>query len=138
MLKTVRIMFCYISENIFISLKMLIAWRVPLWCSRIRIWLVTAVAWVTTMAWVWSLAQEFLYTIGATKKNLFAWKKWKWHSRFSAHVNVLIILMFFRVLLPKQTAKKNKKRRFPLWLSGNEPNWYPWGCRFDPWPRSVG
>ena len=27
---------------------------------------------------------------------------------------------------------------FPLWLSGNEPNWYPWDCRFNPWPCSVG
>ena len=23
-------------------------------------------------------------------------------------------------------------------LSGNEPNWYPWGWGFDPWPRPVG
>ena len=23
---------------------------------------------------------------------------------------------------------------FLLWLSLNEPDWYPWGCRFDPWP----
>lgn len=61
-------MFCYISENIFISLKMLIAWRVPLWCSRIRIWLVTAVAWVTTMAWALSLAQELVHAVGMDKK----------------------------------------------------------------------
>ena len=27
---------------------------------------------------------------------------------------------------------------FLLWLSGSKPDWYPWGCRFDPWPRSVG
>ena len=26
----------------------------------------------------------------------------------------------------------------PLWLSSNEPNYYPWGCRFDLWPCSVG
>ena len=26
---------------------------------------------------------------------------------------------------------------FPLWLFGNEPNYYAWGCRFDPWPHSV-
>ena len=25
-----------------------------------------------------------------------------------------------------------------LWLSGNEPYWYPWGCGFNPWPHSVG
>ena len=27
---------------------------------------------------------------------------------------------------------------FPLWLSGNKPNYYPPGCRFDPWPCSGG
>ena len=27
---------------------------------------------------------------------------------------------------------------FLLWLSGNEPDWHPWGCGFDPWPLSVG
>ena len=26
---------------------------------------------------------------------------------------------------------------FPSWLSSNEPGQYPWGCEFDPWPRSV-
>ena len=26
---------------------------------------------------------------------------------------------------------------FPLWFSGNKPDWYPWGCRFDPRPCSV-
>ena len=25
-----------------------------------------------------------------------------------------------------------------LYLSGNKPNWYPWGRRFHPWPCSVG
>ena len=23
-------------------------------------------------------------------------------------------------------------------VSGNESNYYPWGCNFDPWPHSVG
>ena len=27
---------------------------------------------------------------------------------------------------------------FPSWLSGNEPDWYPWRRKFDPWPRSGG
>ena len=27
---------------------------------------------------------------------------------------------------------------FPLWLSGNEPDYYPWGCGFNPWPHPVG
>ena len=29
------------------------------------------------------------------------------------------------------------EEEFPLWHSGNESNSYPWGCGFDPWPRSV-
>ena len=29
-------------------------------------------------------------------------------------------------------------QEFPLWCSGNKSNWYPWGCRFDPCPCSVG
>ena len=29
-------------------------------------------------------------------------------------------------------------KEFPLWQSGNKSNWYTWGCRFDPWPLSVG
>ena len=24
-----------------------------------------------------------------------------------------------------------------MWLRGNEPDWCPRGCGFDPWPRSV-
>ena len=27
---------------------------------------------------------------------------------------------------------------FPLLLSGNKPDYYPQGCGFNPWPRSVG
>ena len=27
---------------------------------------------------------------------------------------------------------------FPLWHSGNEADWDPWGCRFDPCPCPVG
>ena len=37
-----------------------------------------------------------------------------------------------------EIKKKKKKQEFPLWLSGNEPNYYPRGHKFDPWPRSVG
>ena len=25
-----------------------------------------------------------------------------------------------------------------MWCNGNESDQYPWGCRFDPWPHSVG
>ena len=31
-----------------------------------------------------------------------------------------------------------KQLEFLLWLRGNEPNEYPWGCGFDPQPCSVG
>ena len=29
-------------------------------------------------------------------------------------------------------------QEFVLWLSGNESDYCPWGCRFDPWHHSVG
>ena len=32
---------------------------------------------------------------------------------------------------------KSRVREFYLWLSRNEPKWYPWGCGFDPWRCSV-
>ena len=25
-----------------------------------------------------------------------------------------------------------------MWLSGNESDWYPWGCGVGSWPRLVG
>ena len=34
---------------------------VPLWLSGLRIWLATAVAWVTTVVWVQSLVGELLH-----------------------------------------------------------------------------
>ena len=34
--------------------------------------------------------------------------------------------------------QKSLRREFPLWHSRNESYSYPWGCRFNPWPRSVG
>ena len=35
-------------------------------------------------------------------------------------------------------ATQSASPEFPLWLSGNEHHWYPWGCGFDPWPGSRG
>ena len=35
-------------------------------------------------------------------------------------------------------GNKEKFRKFPLWLHGNEPDWHPWGLRFNPWPCSMG
>ena len=34
--------------------------------------------------------------------------------------------------------RKGAWMEFLLWLSGNEPRLYPWGCGFNPWPRWVG
>ena len=34
--------------------------------------------------------------------------------------------------------QKNKFPEFPVWLSGNKPDRYSWGCGFDPWPHWVG
>jgi len=36
-----------------------------------------------------------------------------------------------------KVLKENKNREFLSWLSRNKSD-SPWGCRFDPWPRSVG
>ena len=49
---------------------------------------------------------------------------WAWH-RSAAACELML------------DARKHGSRtwgEFPLWLSGNEPNQYPWGCGFDPWP----
>ena len=34
--------------------------------------------------------------------------------------------------------KNIQSLEFPFWYSGNESEWYPWGCGFNPWPCSVG
>ena len=57
----------------------------------------------------------------------------------------------FYILTTKHQRKKWRKKPpftiasktikfsvFPSWLSGNEPKEYPWGLRFDAWPRSLG
>ena len=35
------------------------------------------------------------------------------------------------------TDAKRRKEEFPSWLSGNESDQHPWGCRFHLWPHSV-
>ena len=35
-------------------------------------------------------------------------------------------------------SKLERNWGFPLWHSGNQWDLYPWGCRFAPWPHSVG
>ena len=36
------------------------------------------------------------------------------------------------------TDEDKKVREFPSWLSGNESDWHPRGCRFNPQPPSLG
>ena len=36
----------------------------------------------------------------------------------------------------KQLTQLNNNTKFPLWLSGNESDYYP--CRFDSCPRLAG
>ena len=43
----------------------------------------------------------------------------------------------------KEIYEELQKKSKLSWSSccgsaGYKPNWYPWGCRFDPWPLSVG
>ena len=46
--------------------------------------------------------------------------------------------LIWRILDTHSNYFSRQCTEFPLWLSGNESDWYPWGCRFNPWPRSVG
>ena len=38
----------------------------------------------------------------------------------------------------KVLSLKEEMEKFPSWLSRNESDQYPRGCRLDPWPCSVG
>ena len=46
----------------------------------------------------------------------------------------LTCLLLFIVASPL----KWKFLEFLSWRSGSKSNWEPWGCGFDPWPRSLG
>ena len=46
--------------------------------------------------------------------------------------------MFFFFFFFLNHVLRTVSREFRSWLSGNEPDWYPWGHSFDPWPHSVG
>ena len=37
-----------------------------------------------------------------------------------------------------ERGKDPETREVPTWLRGNEPDYYPRGHRFAPWPRSAG
>ena len=65
-----------------------------------------------------------------------------------------IYLVFSYLLSPQKKKKKDilklqlicigklsllkQSWEFPWWLSSNEPDKYPGGCGFNPWPRSEG
>ena len=44
----------------------------------------------------------------------------------------------FRFQKPWQCKTEVWLLEFPLWHNGNESDWYPWGCGFDPSPHLVG
>ena len=47
-------------------------------------------------------------------------------------------LHFHGCLQNLSTPIETEHQKFLLWLSGYKPDYYPRGCGFDPWPRSVG
>ena len=64
------------------------------------------------------------------------------YTCYSHHSDAVTGLQYFRCYVHNPSMWKGILRdevwEFPLWLSGNESDWYPWGCRFEPWPHSVG
>ena len=50
------------------------------------------------------------------------------------HCNINSFLSSFKQI----TFKNTFILEFPSWLCNNEPDEYPWGHGFDPWPHSVG
>ena len=62
---------------------------------------------------------------------------------FLRKINFISWLWLFKIEIQStkhkiHPFKMSKSMEFPSWLSGNESSWEPWGCRFDPWPCSVG
>ena len=51
----------------------------------------------------------------------------KCHPNYWSHLNVY-----------EMVSLKSYFLEFSLWLRANKHYWYPWGCRMDPWPCSVG
>ena len=43
-----------------------------------------------------------------------------------------------KVRTSDKISSSRYNREFPFWLSNSKPDWYPWECRFDSWPHSVG
>ena len=43
--------------------------------------------------------------------------------------------MSAKALLEMDSEHSSTIRKFPLWLTGNEPSQYPRGHGFDPWPQ---
>ena len=56
--------------------------------------------------------------------------KWLWHFIiFPGKIRSPFLVTFISLKIQPQ--------EFLLWLRGNEPEQYPWGCGFDPWPHST-
>ena len=59
------------------------------------------------------------------------------HEFFTVHI-LLTLKEDFSVVRGLYIFKIKYLGEFPLWRSGNESDWYPWGCQFDSWPGLVG
>ena len=49
-----------------------------------------------------------------------------------------ILVIFFAYILFWEFAQNFKILELLSWLNGKKSDYYPRGCRFDTWPRSVG
>ena len=60
--------------------------------------------------------------------------------KFSAHFSIFFILNHMCSLYSLDINPSSEMAfvEFLSWLSRNESDQYPLGCRFDPWPSSVG
>ena len=65
-----------------------------------------------------------------------------WSHNVLRTLNSYKVIIFFKselfYRLVKLSVNLKMEEEFPPWLSSKEPDWYPWGRMFDPWPSSVG
>ena len=68
------------------------------------------------------------------------WGRWYIANIQLSHVSKWNIKIIEELNSVPSALKENLfySMEFPLWFSSNEPNLYPWGCRFDPWSCSFG
>ena len=94
------------------------------------------------VAWLWlwhrlaavapsrSLTWEPPYTTPAALKSERKKKKEKKRKEKDTFIQYNKILSLKRMNWALHWSKTSSK--FPLWLSGNKPDYHPWGCGFDP------